>query len=76
VARPGEPAAGHGRDPVRRVDCHAHVIDPARFPYAEGPGYRPRADETGDRAAFAQTLTGAGVEHALLVQPSCYAGRG
>jgi len=55
-----------------RVDSHAHIIDPARFPYDDGPGYRPAAHETGDAAAYAATLAGAGVSHALLVQPSCY----
>jgi hypothetical protein len=23
------------------VDCHVHVLDPARFPYAGGVYYRP-----------------------------------
>ena len=55
-----------------RVDSHAHIIDPARFPYDDGPGYRPAAHETGDTAAYAVTLAGAGISHALLVQPSCY----
>jgi predicted TIM-barrel fold metal-dependent hydrolase len=55
-----------------RVDCHAHIIAPARFPYADGPGYRPRADETGDAEMFATVLAAHGVTHALLVQPSCY----
>ena len=27
--------------PADIIDCHAHVIDPARFAYADGPGYRP-----------------------------------
>ncbi|HSB67961.1 MAG TPA: amidohydrolase family protein [Candidatus Methylomirabilis sp.] len=54
------------------VDCHAHVIDPRRFPYSQGPGYMPRADETGDGEAFARVLAAHGITHALLVQPSCY----
>ena len=55
-----------------RVDTHAHVIDPANFPFDDGPGYRPAAHETGDAAAFAATLAANGVSHAVLVQPSCY----
>jgi len=55
-----------------RADCHAHIIAPAHFPYADGPGYKPRADETGDRQAFARVLATHEVSHALLVQPSCY----
>ncbi len=55
-----------------QADCHAHIIAPAQFPYANGPGYKPRPDEVGDREAFARVLATHGVSHALLVQPSCY----
>jgi len=55
-----------------RVDCHAHIIVPQRFPYADGPGYKPRPDETGEYDAFRRVLTTHGISHALLVQPSCY----
>jgi len=58
--------------PVDIIDCHAHVIDPARFAYADGPGYRPLPHETGTREAFAAVLDAHGAKHALLVQPSCY----
>jgi predicted TIM-barrel fold metal-dependent hydrolase len=54
------------------VDCHAHIIDPARFPFAGGPGYRPRPDESGPREAFTAVLDRHGVSHALLIQPSGY----
>jgi len=65
---PGIPALS----PNPRVDCHAHIIAPDRFPYADGPGYKPRPAETGDFAAFDQVLATYGVSHAVLVQPSCY----
>jgi predicted TIM-barrel fold metal-dependent hydrolase len=55
-----------------RVDSHAHIIAPTRFPYVAGPGYKPRPNETGEADAFRQTLDAHGVTHALLVQPSCY----
>jgi predicted TIM-barrel fold metal-dependent hydrolase len=55
-----------------RADCHAHIIAPALLPYANGPGYKPRPDEVGDREAFARVRGAHGVSHALLVQPSCY----
>jgi predicted TIM-barrel fold metal-dependent hydrolase len=58
--------------PADIIDCHAHIIDPARFPYADGPGYRPLPHETGTREAFAAVLDAHGAKHALLVQPSCY----
>src|SRR5262245_56685687 len=54
------------------IDCHAHIIDPGRFPYADGPGYRPLPHETGTREAFGAVLDANGVGHALLVQPSAY----
>ena len=54
------------------IDCHAHVIDPQRFAYVDGAGYRPQPHETGAREAFTATLDAHGVAHALLVQPSCY----
>ena len=57
--------------PADIIDCHAHVIDPGRFPYADGPGYRPLPHETGTREAFAAVLDAHGAKHALLVQPSC-----
>jgi len=57
---------------VGRVDCHAHVIAPDRFPYTDGPGYKPRPDETGDFDAYRLALDSHGISHALLVQPSCY----
>jgi predicted TIM-barrel fold metal-dependent hydrolase len=55
-----------------RVDCHAHIIAPPKFPFADGPGYKPRLDETGDCERFLHTLDAHAVSHALLVQPSCY----
>jgi len=58
--------------PIPRIDCHAHIIVPDRFPYADGPGYKPHPGETGDFAAFDQVLATHGITHALLVQPSCY----
>lgn len=54
------------------VDCHNHIIDPVRFPFANSGGYRPRPDETGTREAFAAALDAHGMHRALLVQPSGY----
>ena len=54
------------------IDCHAHIIDPARFPFADGPGYRPKPDELGPREAYNAILDRHDVTHALLVQPSGY----
>ena len=54
------------------VDCHAHIIDPSRFPIGSGPGYQPKAHETGTREAFCAVLNAHRVNYGLLVQPSCY----
>jgi len=56
----------------RIIDCHAHIIDPARFPLGPGPGYKPRLDEAGPHEAFCAVLDAHSVRHALLVQPSGY----
>ncbi len=56
----------------RIVDSHAHIIDPARFPFAPGPGYKPRPEETGTSEAYCAVLDTHQVSHALLVQPSGY----
>jgi predicted TIM-barrel fold metal-dependent hydrolase len=57
---------------ARIIDCHTHIIDPARFPYADGPGYKPLPDEIGTRESFCAVLDSHHVAHAVLVQPSCY----
>jgi len=54
------------------VDTHAHIIDPARFPFPTGPGYKPTSGETATREMFAAELDAHGVRHALLVQLSGY----
>lgn len=65
------PGAGEGNG-AGLVDCHVHVVDPGRYPYDDGPGYRPGADETGTAAELASVLAAHGVAEAVLVQPSCY----
>lgn len=56
------------REPL--VDCHAHVLDPARFPYAEGVWYRPAGQEIAPREQMAAVFAAHGVSHALLVEPN------
>jgi predicted TIM-barrel fold metal-dependent hydrolase len=53
-----------------RIDCHVHVFDPARFPYASDTHYRPLPGETGDAAYLGQVLEAHGVHHALIVGPN------
>src|SRR5205085_6732177 len=57
------------RLPANACDCHVHVFEPARFPYASWRAYTPPAAEVGRL----QDLHGAlGVERVVLVQPSVY----
>lgn len=52
------------------IDCHVHVFDPARFPYAADTWYRPTDAETGTAAQLGHVLDAHGVRHALLVGPN------
>src|SRR4051794_4041610 len=54
------------------VDCHAHIIDPARFPFTGTRGYRPRFGEHGTREEFGATLDQHAIGRGLLVQLSGY----
>jgi predicted TIM-barrel fold metal-dependent hydrolase len=67
---PGPETVLHGGLTI--VDCHCHIIDPVRYPFAATGGYRPRPHEVGTRESFAAELDSHGVKCALLVQPSCY----
>jgi predicted TIM-barrel fold metal-dependent hydrolase len=55
---------------ARKIDCHVHVLDPARFPYAPDVAYRPAGQEIGTAAQLAEVLRVNGTRHALLVQPN------
>ena len=52
------------------VDCHVHVFDPARFPYAPDAYYAPVGQELGTPARLAGVLDCHGVDHAVLVGPN------
>ncbi len=53
-----------------RIDCHVHVFDPARFPYAADAWYTPSPAETGTPDQLGHVLDAHGVRHALLVGPN------
>jgi predicted TIM-barrel fold metal-dependent hydrolase len=53
-----------------KIDCHAHVIDPANFPYNTRVAYKPAGQEIGTTTQFLQVMECYGVKHALLVQPN------
>ena len=53
-----------------KIDCHAHVLDPANFPYGRDIAYKPAGQEIGTPAQLGQVMTTYGVRHCLLVQPN------
>ncbi|HYC17253.1 MAG TPA: amidohydrolase family protein [Pseudolabrys sp.] len=53
-----------------KIDCHAHVLDPANFPYGRDIAYKPAGQEIGTTAQLTQVMKTYGVKHALLVQPN------
>ena len=56
--------------PPRIIDCHVHVFDPARFPYAADAWYIPVGTEAGTAANLTQVLDYHGVAKALIVGPN------
>ncbi|XWN30303.1 MAG: amidohydrolase family protein [Devosia sp.] len=54
------------------IDCHVHIIDPARYPFQPGAGYQPKSHETGTAEELAATLSAHGIAGALLVAASGY----
>lgn len=53
-----------------KIDCHAHVLDPARFPYLPGVAYEPSGQEIGTADQLLRVMDTYGVRHVLLVQPN------
>ncbi len=53
-----------------KIDCHAHVFDPIRFPYGKDIAYKPSGQEIGNPEQFCQVMKTYGVTHCLLVQPN------
>ena len=53
-----------------KVDCHNHILDPLRFPYANDISYRPSGQEIGTLAQHRSTMNAYGVQHALVVGPN------
>ena len=53
-----------------KVDCHNHVLDPVRFPYAADVHYRPAGQEIGTAAQHRAVMAAYGVRHALVVGPN------
>jgi predicted TIM-barrel fold metal-dependent hydrolase len=58
------------RLPPGSADCHVHVFDPGRFPFASDVAYRPVPSECGTADDLAATLDGVGIGRVLLVNPT------
>ena len=53
-----------------KIDCHVHVLEPARFPYRADTHYAPTGQEIGTAAQLAQVMDAYGMTRALLVGPN------
>jgi predicted TIM-barrel fold metal-dependent hydrolase len=53
-----------------KIDTHAHVLDPAHFPYGKDIAYKPAGQEIGTTGQLRQVMKTYGVKHTLLVQPN------
>jgi len=52
------------------IDCHNHVLDPGRFPYAADTPYRPAGQEIAPVEQWLRVMDAHGVRHALLTGPN------
>ncbi|WP_158747822.1 amidohydrolase [Acidisphaera sp. L21] len=53
-----------------KVDCHLHILDPARFPYVANTPFHPAGQEIATAAQMNQVFAAYGIRNALLVQPN------
>lgn len=53
-----------------KIDCHVHVLDPARFPYRADTHYRPAGQETGTYEQLDALFVAYGTRHAIIVGPN------
>jgi predicted TIM-barrel fold metal-dependent hydrolase len=55
--------------PEQACDCHVHVFDPARFPFASSRSYTPQPATAGQLLAMHRALH---ISRVVIVQPSVY----
>jgi predicted TIM-barrel fold metal-dependent hydrolase len=53
-----------------RIDCHNHIIDPARFPYNPNAAYFPAGQEIAPVEQFLHVMDSHAITHALVVGPN------
>jgi len=56
--------------PAHVIDCHVHVFDCVRFPFAADASYRPLPCECGTADDLAAVLDAHGIARALVVTPT------
>ena len=56
--------------PAGATDCHVHVFDAVRFPFAASASYHPLPCERGDADDLAMVLDAAGMERVVIVNPT------
>ncbi|MGS0942537.1 amidohydrolase family protein [Pseudomonas luteola] len=52
-----------------KIDCHTHLLEPARFPIADNAVYTPVAQEVGTSTQLQHVFNAYGVRHAVVVTP-------
>lgn len=52
------------------IDTHAHIIDPARFPYSADAAYHPGGQEIGPVERYLAVLDAHGIAGGVVVQPT------
>lgn len=55
---------------TQAADCHLHVFDPVRFPYAKDAAYMPPPHEAGRIDELLPVMDAHGISHALAVGPT------
>ncbi len=53
-----------------KIDCHNHILDPARFPYQLNTRYRPAGHEIAPAEQLLRVMEVYGVRHCLVVGPN------
>ncbi|MGJ9383796.1 amidohydrolase family protein [Salipaludibacillus sp. CF4.18] len=53
-----------------KIDCHNHIFDPERFPYADDVFYRPSGQEISTADQFLQVFEAYGLKYSLVVGPN------
>ena len=53
-----------------KIDCHAHIFDPVRFPYQRDNSIHPGGGEIATVKNLGHVMRSYGVQHVVLVQPN------